>query len=87
MTKLTASELARNLSSVLDRLEFGGEEIIVLRNNHPIARMIPGSPHRTALEAMADLYRTIAPEAAEKWLEDSKTGGALERELKDPWAS
>ena len=72
MTQVSASELARNLKKVLDRLEYEGEEIVVVRNNHPIARMIPGSPHRTALEAMADLHRTLSSGAAEGWVEDSR---------------
>ena len=87
MTELTASELARRLSAVLDRLEFGGEEIVIVRNNHPIARMIPGSPYRTALEAMADLYRTISPAAADHWVSDSRVSGSIAAESRDPWAT
>ena len=87
MTELTASELARRLSAVLDRLEFGGEEIVIVRNNHPIARIIPGSPYRTALEAMADLYRTISPAAAESWVKDSRVSGSVSEQSRDPWAT
>jgi prevent-host-death family protein len=87
MTELTASELARKLSAVLDRLEFGGEEIVILRNNHPIARIIPGAPYRTALEAMADLHRTISPAAAESWLKDSRIPGDIGEQVRDPWDS
>ena len=53
---MTATEFAKNIKKTLDRLEFGGEEIIITRNNHKIARVIPGAAHMTALEAMADLY-------------------------------
>ena len=87
MTELTASELARRLSAVLDRLEFGGEEIVIVRNNHPIARMIPASPYRTALEAMADLHRTISQAAAEDWVRDSRVPGSVGGESKDPLAT
>ncbi len=85
MTRLTASELARNLSSVLDRLEFEGEEIVILRNNHPVARMIPGTPYRTALEAMGDLHRTISDTAAAGWTEEARLNGRISEEARDAW--
>jgi len=87
MTTMTATEFAKNIKKTLDRLEFGREEIILVRNNHKIARIIPGSPHLTAIEAMADIYRTLSPEAAKGWLEDSRLEGKLAAEMRDPWAS
>lgn len=84
---MTATEFAKNLKRALDRVEFGGEEIIIVRNNHKIARLIPGPPHMTALEAMADLYRTLPPDAAEDWLKESRLPGKLPEELLDPWDS
>ena len=47
---MTATEFAKNIKKTLDRLEFGGEEIVITRNNNKIARLIPGSAHMTALE-------------------------------------
>ena len=84
---MTATKFAKNLKKALDRLEFGGEEIIITRNNHKIARLIAGPPHMTALEAMADLYQTLPPEAAEDWLEESRMPGRVSEELRDPWDS
>lgn len=84
---ITATEFAKNIKKTLDRLEFFGEEIIILRNNHKIARLIPGSAHMTALEAMADLYQTLPPEAGQDWLEDSRMPVKLSDELRDPWDS
>ena len=43
MTTMTATEFAKNIKKTLDRLEFGREEIILVRNNHKIARIIPGT--------------------------------------------
>jgi antitoxin (DNA-binding transcriptional repressor) of toxin-antitoxin stability system len=88
MRQVTATELARNLRDVLDRVEFRREAHLVCRNQHPIARIIPGPAHQTALEAMEDLYRTLPEEAAEGWVRDSRTA-IRDRlgELKDPWAS
>jgi hypothetical protein len=45
MGTMTAMEFSKNLKKVLDRLEFSDEEIIIIRNNHKIARLIPVSPH------------------------------------------
>ena len=85
MTNISATELARNLSAILDRLEHGGEEFVIYRGKHPIARVLPGSPYMTATEAMADLYRTLPPEAAEGWVEESRVPGSIDKEMKDPW--
>ncbi len=87
MGTMTATEFSKNIKRILDRLEFGGEEIIIVRNNHKIARLIPGSQHLTAIEAMADLYHTLPPDAAETWEKDSRTRGNLSEETRDPWDS
>jgi prevent-host-death family protein len=88
MRTVTATELARNFRAMLDKVEFKHEELIVVRNNHEVARIIPGLARMTALEAMADLYRTLPEDAAKGWLEDSrKTGAGLKDEVRDPWAS
>ncbi len=62
MGTMTATKFSKNIKRTLDRLEFGGEKIIIVRNNHKIARLIPGSQHLTAIEAMADFYNTLPPE-------------------------
>jgi hypothetical protein len=44
----------------------------------------------TALEAMADLYRTIPEIAGHDWLQDSRKtdlGETLAAESRDPWDS
>jgi len=87
MAIMTATELARNLKKALDRVEFGGEEILVVRNNQKIARLLPGPANMTALEAMADLYRTLPEDAATGWLEESRMPEKLAEEMEDPWAS
>lgn len=87
MRTVTATEAARNFSRVLDLLEHGSEEIVVLRNNHPVAKLIPGAPRMTALEALADLYRTLPDEEGAAWLEDARhMDRRLRKQLRDPWA-
>lgn len=89
MKTITATELARNLRQVLDRLATDGEEIVVERNHREIARIVPGPCHQTALEAMSDLYRALSPEAAAGWAENGRkpASDTVEEGVRDPWAS
>ena len=89
MKTITATELARNLRQVLDRLAVGGEEIVIERNHQMVARILPGTSRQTALEAMADLYRTLPADAATGWLESGRKalGNKLDKDVRDPWAS
>jgi len=90
MRTITATELARNLRQVLDSLASEPEEIIIERNRRQIGRLLPGPGSMTALEAMADLYRTLPEEAGRGWLKDSQgteLGETLAAEIRDPWDS
>ena len=85
MVEMTVTEFAKKLRAVFDRIEHKGEEVILMRNKHRIARIIPGSPHLTAIEAMGDLYRTLPEDAAEGWLEESRNAAAVSEEERNPW--
>lgn len=89
MKTITATELARNLREVLDRLAVGGEEIVIERNHQVVARILPGIARQTAQEAMADLYRTLPEEPAAGWLESGREALAsqLDKDMRDPWVS
>ena len=88
MTAMSATTLARSLSRVLDRLEHGGQEIVITRNDHAIARLVPGTNHMTALEACADLYGVLSEEEGAAWLKDVRSADRkLASELEDPWES
>lgn len=90
MKTITATELARNLRQVLDRMVADPEEIIIERNNRQIGRLIPGPGRQTALEAMADLYRTLPENAGKDWLQDSRSSSGeetVEQGVRDPWRS
>lgn len=82
--------VARNFSAVLDAVERDQEEIVLVRNDRHIARLVPEAPRQDALSVFGDLYRTL----------DDETAGALTAaiasqrkrrrgrvsELRDPWA-
>lgn len=87
MRTMTATEVSRNFRKVLDSLERGHEEIVVVRHHHPIARIIPGTARMTALEALADLHRTLDEKEGEAWLKDAAGADRLlVAERRDPWA-
>jgi len=84
---LTATEISRNFSRLLDELARGGEEIVVMRGKHPVAKMVPGAPRLTALEALADLYRTLDDTEGRAWIKDAAGADRqAKKEMRDPWA-
>ncbi len=85
MLEMSVTDFARNLHNVFDRIEQHGEEIIIYRNKHRIARIIPDAPHLTATEAMSDLYKTISDEAAGSWVQESRIDNYIKKESYDPW--
>lgn len=88
MRKITATELARNLRAILDRVRESGEAYIVERGGQPVVQISPTPGEQSAEQALADLYRTLPPEVAEGWLEDAHRGSeALDDGPRDPWAS
>jgi prevent-host-death family protein len=84
---ITATDLSRNFRVMLNRVEFQHEELLIVRNNFPVARLVPGPATMTAAEAFGDLYRTLPEVAGKTWLADSQLDGTLTSEVRDPWAS
>lgn len=91
MKKITATDLARNLSRILDRLAIDGEGLLVERNSRAVAYLRPAPAEQTALEAMGDLYRTLPEDAAKSLEADIRSlklrGANLHKGVRDPWAS
>ncbi len=88
MERITTTELARNLSALLDRVSETGEGYLVERGRRVVARIVPTAGEMTAEQALADLYRTLDESAGASWLKDADRGArALSDELRDPWAS
>ena len=87
MIEVTVTEFSRHLREMFDKLEHGKEEIILIRNNHKIARIIPGSSQLNAIEAMSDIFRTLSDDAAKDWLKESRIPATLSDEVLNPWDS
>jgi len=90
MKTLSATEVARNFSAVLDSLERTQEEIVLLRNGRRIARLVPEAPRQDALEVFGDLFRTLDDKTAAalsgKMSSARKGSRGRVSELKNPWA-
>ena len=91
MKTLTVTEVARNFSTVLDSVESEQEEIVLVRNHKPIARLVPEPQAQNALEVLGDLYRTLDDDTANALAEALDSGKKARRgtlnEVRDPWAS
>jgi len=85
MVIMTSTEFAKNIKKMLDKVELSGEEIILTRKRHRIARIVPAAHHMTAIEAFGDIYKTISPEAVDGWTEDSRMPAVLAGEMRNPW--
>jgi prevent-host-death family protein len=86
MITTTSADLIRHFRDYLDAVETRGEEIAIVRDNLEVARLVPSLSHQTALQAMGDLYGTLAEDAATGWLADSRgENGSLDEEARDPW--
>jgi prevent-host-death family protein len=90
MKRLSATNVARNFSAVLDEVERDEEEIVLVRNQRQVARLIPEAPRQDALEVFGDLYRTIDDDTAEALsaaiAATRKSRRGRVSELRDPWA-
>jgi prevent-host-death family protein len=90
MKRLSATDVARNFSAVLDAVERDQEEIILVRNQRQVARLVPEAPRQDALAVFGDLYRTLDDETAEALSvaigSQRKSRKGRVGELRDPWA-
>lgn len=91
MKQLTVTELARSVHSVLTALEQDQEEVALIRNNRPIARLVPEPAAQNALEVFGDLFDTLDDDTA-KSLTDAVQAGRRQpaaklNSLRNPWAS
>lgn len=54
---MTATEVARNFSDVLNRVRYRGEEIVIERGGEPVAKIVPVGPKPCTV---AELSRLLA---------------------------
>lgn len=90
MKRRSVTDVARNFSAVLDALERDQEEVVLVRNQRQIARLVPEAPLQDAMSVFGDLYRTLDDETAEALsaavASNRKGRRGRVSELRDPWA-
>jgi prevent-host-death family protein len=87
---LSVTDVARNFSAVIDAVEREQEEVVLVRNQRPVARLVPEAPRQDALSVFGDLYRTLDDQTAEALsaaiASNRKSRRGRAAELRDPWA-
>jgi antitoxin (DNA-binding transcriptional repressor) of toxin-antitoxin stability system len=83
MKRVSATDLARNTSGILDRVVVHRETITIERNRTVIAELIPAQPTMSVREALADLDGELSPAEADAWLKDSRDG--FDEAVRNPW--
>jgi antitoxin (DNA-binding transcriptional repressor) of toxin-antitoxin stability system len=88
METISATELARNTSKILDRVVSRGEGVAVERNRAVIVQIVPPARTMTAAQALAGLESGLSAEQAAAWLRDSREefGEGFDHAVRDPWA-
>ncbi len=87
---MSVTDVARHFSAVLDAVERDQEEIVLVRNQRQVARLVPEAAHQDALSVFGDLYRTLDDRTADAlWsaiAASRKRRRGRVAELRDPWA-
>ena len=90
MKILSVTEVARHFSEVIDTVEQKQEEIVLVRNEKQVARLVPEVAPQNALEVFGDLYRTLDDDTADALstfiASAKKTRRGRISELRNPWA-
>jgi PHD/YefM family antitoxin component YafN of YafNO toxin-antitoxin module len=89
MKRMTVEQVAGDFQTVLDQVENEHEEVMIVRNRHDVARIVPEPESQTALQVLDDLYQTLDPRAAEAWVKgiaQARHQGTL-GELRHSWGS
>ena len=67
-TKISATEAARNLSDIINRVVYRGEEFIVERGGEPMCKISPVGPRRCTLADLIELFEK-APKPDDEYLD------------------
>lgn len=91
MKTLNITEVSRNFSSVMAAMEAGQEEVLLVRNHKPVARLVPEPAPQDALAVFGDICGALDAETADALSAavevGRKSGKGTASELRDPWAS
>jgi len=90
MTKITITDLARQLSDFVNRVTWRGEEFLIMRGGKPVAALspVPSSVRVRDLASVLVDLPPLSPGELDAFENDTATvRRAHNEELNDPWQS
>ncbi len=88
MRTMTITELGKNLASVMEAVENQHDEVVVMRERKPVARLVPEPDEQDAFEILNDLGGGLDEASAADLVEaidqGKKSGRGTLTELRDP---
>jgi len=86
MTVVTVDELPGKLKRILEEVERSGEEVVIVRDERAVARLVPEPQGMRAREFFGDLPGTLTDEEGEALLRDIREmDRVLDQGIRDPW--
>jgi antitoxin (DNA-binding transcriptional repressor) of toxin-antitoxin stability system len=67
-TKISATEAARSLSDIINRVVYRGEEFIVERGGEPVCKISPVGPRRYTKADLVEFFKTT-PKLDDEYLD------------------
>jgi len=84
MDTISATELARNTSDILDKVTSRGQTLGISRNNALIAQLSPPTRSMTASQILAGIKLSVfSPKEGHEWLKTSQQG--FDDSVANPW--
>jgi antitoxin (DNA-binding transcriptional repressor) of toxin-antitoxin stability system len=87
--KMTATEVARNFTSVLDEVERSGESVRIERHGHVVAELGPASTvdRRLRWGELLELLRRLGSPDADFARDVEEAHHDIDQPVRDAWAS
>jgi prevent-host-death family protein len=82
-TKISATELARNLSDILNRARYRGETFVIERNGEPVAKIEPPPKQGISLRELAALLSEL-PRLDDDFADDLEAARSILRDDAGP---
>ena len=82
-TKITATELAKNLSDILNRARYKGESFVIERNGEPVAVVEPPPKVGITPAELVALFNGL-PLIDDRFADDLETARSILRDLDVP---
>ena len=83
-TRITATELARNLSDILNRVQYKGETFEVVRGGETLAELKPRERKRATIQDLINLLENGPKPDPDFWKDVEEAHRMMNQPLPDP---